>query len=95
MIFKRPAQEHALDVPDSVPIWKFMLFEDYGRFAMAKSRHPQVCGVTGLSYSIYEVKKRVDYLARALAQELGWHPNQNSEWDKVVGVFSVNTVSYG
>lgn len=39
-----------------------------------------------------EVKERVDYLARGLAKELGWQPNQGSEWDKVVGVFSVNTL---
>ena len=39
-----------------------------------------------------EVKERVDYLARGLAKELGWQPNQGSEWDKVVAVFSVNTL---
>lgn len=50
------------------------------------------CGVTGKSYSALEVKERVDYLARGLAKELGWQPNQGSEWDKVVGVFSANTL---
>lgn len=93
MIFKGPAGGAALDVPDSIPIWKFMLSDEYGRFPMAKSRHPQVCGITGLSYSIFEVQERVEHLARAIAKDLDWHPNHGTEWDKVVGVYSANTVS--
>lgn len=50
------------------------------------------CGVTGKEHSTLEVRERVDYLARGLAKELGWQPNKGTEWDKVIGVFSVNTL---
>jgi hypothetical protein len=36
--------------------------------------------------------RRIDHLARALSEELQFKPNTGSEWDKVVGVFSLNTV---
>lgn len=39
-----------------------------------------------------DVKDRVEYLARGLAKELGFQPNKGNEWDKVIAVFSVNTV---
>jgi hypothetical protein len=64
----------------------------FGRYPLGYSRAPFICGLTGKSYSTLETKERVDYLARGLAKELGWQPNQGSEWDKVVGVFSVNAV---
>ncbi len=37
---------------------------------------------------------RVDYLARALSNEFGWHPNEGTEWDKVIGIFALNTVRW-
>ena len=81
------------DPPDSIPISDFMLDEHYGRNPLGYSRSPFTCGLTGKAYSALEVKERVDYLARGLAKEFGWHPNKGSEWDKVIAVFSVNTVS--
>ena len=35
---------------------------------------------------------RVDHLARALSKEFGWEPNKGTEWDKVIGIFALNTV---
>jgi ribosome assembly protein SQT1 len=35
---------------------------------------------------------RTDRLARALSKEFGWEPNQGTEWDKVAGIFALNTV---
>jgi hypothetical protein len=81
------------DIPDSIPICDFMLDESFGRNPLNRSRAPFTCGLSGRSYSVLEVKERVEYLARGLAKEFGWHPNQGTEWDKVVGVFSLNTVS--
>jgi hypothetical protein len=78
--------------PDSIPITDFILDESYGRVPLAQSRPFFTCGVTGLSYTALQVKERVEYLARGLADELGWRPNRGSEWDKAVGVFSANTV---
>lgn len=94
MVFSSPAWVPPLsfDPPDSIPISEFMLNEKYGRHPFANARAPFTCGLTGTEYSALEVRDRVDNLARALSKELGWHPNRGTEWDKVVGVFSVNTV---
>ncbi|KAJ4374803.1 hypothetical protein N0V83_001880 [Neocucurbitaria cava] len=80
------------DPPDSIPISDFMLDENHGRHPLGYAQNPFTCGLTGKTYSSLEVKERVDYLARGLAKELGFHPNKGSEWDKVIAVFSVNTL---
>ncbi|CAO2653848.1 Nn.00g105810.m01.CDS01 [Neocucurbitaria sp. VM-36] len=80
------------DPPDSIPICDFMLEEHYGRHPLGYSNNPFTCGLTGKTYSSLEVRERVDYLARGLAKELGFHPNKGSEWEKVIAVFSVNTL---
>jgi len=80
------------DPPDSIPICDFMLDERFGRHPLGYSHNPFTCGLTGKTYSSLDVKERVDYLARGLAKELGFHPNKGSEWDKVIAVFSVNTL---
>lgn len=96
MVFHPPVWVPKLDpasIPDSIPICDFMLDEKYGRHPLSKSKAPFTCGLTGAEYSTLEVRDRVDKLARALSKELSWKVNQGSEWDKVAGVFSVNTVS--
>lgn len=94
MVFHPPQRAPKLESPpDDVAICDFMLDERYGRYPLGYSKDPFTCGVTGKSYSALDMADRVDYLARAMANEFGWHPNQGSEWDKVVGIFSVNTVS--
>lgn len=81
------------DVPDSISIDRFILDENYDRHPLGYSRPPFTCGLTGKQYSALEVKERVGFLARGLSHELGFLPNQGTEWDKVIGVFSINTVS--
>ncbi|RKL35830.1 hypothetical protein BFJ72_g8530 [Fusarium proliferatum] len=39
-----------------------------------------------------EAHQRADFLARALAKRLDFSPNEGVEWDKVVSIFSVNTI---
>lgn len=94
MVFSTPDWVPPLpfDPPDSIPIHEFMFNEKYGRHPFSNARAPFVCGLTGTEYSALEVRDRVDRLARALSKELGWYPNRGTEWDKIVGVFSVNTV---
>ncbi|KAL2001562.1 hypothetical protein VTN02DRAFT_1586 [Thermoascus thermophilus] len=95
MVFKPPQwlPDFRLEsIPDSIPISEFILDEKYGRSPLDKSKKPFVCGITARGYTAAEVKLRVDYLARALARELGWEPNKGSEWDKVVAIFSLNTI---
>lgn len=84
-----------MDPPDSIPISDFMLDEKWGRYPMRHSRPPFTCGLSGLEYSVFEVRDRVNALARALSKELGWKPNEGTEWDKVIAIFSLNTVRLG
>lgn len=79
-------------VPDSIPVSEFMLDEKHGRKPHSSSKDPYTCGLTGKSYSSREVVDRVENIARALAKELGWAPNQGTEWDKTLAVFSVNSI---
>ncbi|PGH20386.1 hypothetical protein AJ80_03654 [Polytolypa hystricis UAMH7299] len=81
-------------IPDDIPISEFMLNELYGRHPLGYSRHPFTCGLSGRTYSFLEVADRVDALARGLAEELGWDPTANTEWDKVIGVYSYNSIDY-
>lgn len=71
-----------------------MFDENYGRHPLGYSLPPFTCGLTGRSYSAFEMKARVDHLSRALSKELGFKPHEGSEWDKVVGCFSLNTIDY-
>ncbi|KAI9711535.1 MAG: hypothetical protein M1820_002099 [Bogoriella megaspora] len=80
------------DPPDTVTIHDFMLDEIWGRHPLGYARNPFTCGLSGKTYSMLEVKERTDYLARGLAKELGWSPNNGNEWDKVIGVFSLNSL---
>ncbi|KAK0105222.1 hypothetical protein ONS96_004622 [Cadophora gregata f. sp. sojae] len=93
MVFTPPSWVPKLpDVPDTVPISQFMLDDSYGRCPLKKSRNPFTCGLSGKTYTASEMVGRVDQLARALAKEFGWQVNKGTEWDKVVGIFALNTV---
>lgn len=95
MVFTSPSWTPQLpfELPDSITISEFLLNEAYGRFPLALSKAPFTCGISGKAYSAIDVKDRVECLARGLSERLGWQPNEGSEWDKVVGIFSPNTVS--
>ncbi|KAK4250996.1 hypothetical protein C7999DRAFT_28588 [Corynascus novoguineensis] len=82
------------DPPDSVTIGDFMKNEIYGRHPISKSRNPFTCGLTGKTYTVAESHRRSDLLAKALSKIMGWEPNADSPWDKVVAVFSFNTIDY-
>lgn len=79
-------------VPGHIPISEFILNEQHGRVPHNISRDPFTCGLSGRSYSSREVVDRVEFIACALAKELGWGPNQGTEWDKTLAVFTLNTV---
>ncbi|PKY07290.1 acyl-CoA synthetase [Aspergillus campestris IBT 28561] len=93
MVFTPPSSAGELPpIPDNIPISEFMLSESHGRTPFNQSRHPYTCGISGRSYSPSEVVTRVEHLSRALSKEFNWQPNQGTEWDKVLGVFSLNTI---
>jgi hypothetical protein len=97
MVFEPPAwvPKLSLDPPDSISIAQFMQDESYGRRPFAKSRNPFTCGLTGRSYTAQQFFARSDYLARAVSKRMSWAPNEGSTWDKVIGIFSFNTVRFG
>lgn len=94
MVFTPPewVPELPFDPPDSIPIPEFIFNESYGRCVLDQSKNPYTCGLSGRTYSIREMIQRIDHLARALSKELEWKPNKGSEWDKVLGIFALNTV---
>ena len=94
MVFTPPSwvPDLEFDPPDSVPISDFMLDENDGRHPLGYSKDPFTCGISGKSYSALDVKDRVEQLRRSLAKEFGWKPNAGTEFDRVIGVFSLNTV---
>ncbi|KAJ5536207.1 Acyl-CoA ligase inpC [Penicillium frequentans] len=79
-------------VPDHIPISEFMLNEQHGRVAHGKSNDPYTCGITGKTYTSRQVVDRVDQIAKGLSKEFGWDPNQGTEWEKTLAVFSLNTI---
>jgi hypothetical protein len=76
----------------SITLPQFMYEDHHGRKVKRSSRAPFTCGVTGRSYSAVEVAQRVDYLARSLAATLGFDNEEGTEWERVVGIFSYNSV---
>jgi acyl-CoA synthetase (AMP-forming)/AMP-acid ligase II len=98
MIFSPPSyiENVAFSPPDDVPVHEFLFGDDsvekYGRHPKSESLPPFTCGVSGRKFSAEEVGERVEYLARALASELGFEVNDGSELDKVIGVFTLNAV---
>ncbi|CAI6081990.1 unnamed protein product [Clonostachys chloroleuca] len=96
MVFSSPSWVPSLpiDPPDSIPISEFMQNEAYGRCPIAKSRDPFTCGITHRTYSTSEFFQRAEYLARAFAKHLQWQPNEGTPWEKVVAIFSFNTIDF-
>ncbi|KAF2224208.1 phenylacetyl-CoA ligase-like protein [Elsinoe ampelina] len=80
------------DPPDTVSIEEFMQNELYGRRPLGYSTNPFTCGLTGKTYNALDMRDRVDHLARGLSKELLFEVNDGTEYDKVIGVFSVNTI---
>lgn len=80
------------DPPDSIRISEFVNSPNYGRHPLDKSRNPFTCGLTGKTYTYSQAIQRQDALARAISKRLGWLPNEETEWDKVACIFSLNSV---
>ncbi|KAI5925713.1 hypothetical protein F4810DRAFT_717391 [Camillea tinctor] len=96
MVFTPPAWVPQLpfDPPDSIPIYEFWRDEKYGRLSLDKSRNPFTCGLTGQTYTNAEMSERLELLARSFAKRLGWHPAEDTPWDKVMCIFSFNSIDY-
>ncbi|RKL04502.1 hypothetical protein BFJ68_g11104 [Fusarium oxysporum] len=64
------------------------------RRASGSVRSPFICALTGKKYTLKEVREKVNALAKALCNELGWSPNQGTAEDKVIGVLAVNSLDF-
>ncbi|KAF5708589.1 putative phenylacetyl ligase [Fusarium globosum] len=82
------------DPPDFVSVAEFMSSEEYGRYPIAKARHPYTCGLTGKTRAAEEVIRREDLLARGIGKALQLDSQCGSEWDRVCVIFSLNTIDY-
>ncbi|KAL4910502.1 hypothetical protein BDW74DRAFT_184412 [Aspergillus multicolor] len=96
MIFTPPAWGPSMSaIPDSTPIHEFLMQRDNKNLYNWSAEKPALtCAVSGQSYTIQTIAERVEALARALGKELGWTPNEGSPWEKVVGIFSFNTLDF-
>lgn len=94
MVFQTPqwVPEIATEIPDSVPLGQFVLESTSPSCTGDREASPFIDGISGHSYSIQELGQRVELLSTALASRLGWSPNTGSSWDKVVAIYSLNTV---
>jgi len=81
------------DPPDSIAIADFVFNDKYRGCLSKSSKSPFTYGLSEKTFSTEDVKDRVDLFAKGLAKDLGWKPNTGTEWDKVLGVFSPNSVS--
>ncbi|KAG5787061.1 hypothetical protein H9Q69_013865 [Fusarium xylarioides] len=82
------------EIPDSISVADFINTEKAGRRAFDKSKRPYTCGVTGTSRTAEDVALRVDFLARGLAKNVGFDPNDGTAWDRVVAIYALNTIDY-
>ncbi|BCS23694.1 putative NRPS-like protein biosynthetic cluster [Aspergillus puulaauensis] len=96
MIFTPPEWGRAMmPIPDSLPIYDFLLQRDNRHLYNWTADSPTLtCAVSDKSYTLQTIATRVDALSRSLSRELGWGPNAGSPWDKVIGIFSFNTIDF-
>ncbi|OBT84392.1 hypothetical protein VE02_06742 [Pseudogymnoascus sp. 03VT05] len=93
MVFTPPASSPAmLEIPDTVTLPDFVLDNKYRSVPHELARNPFTCGLSGKTYTSLEWKDRVGWLARAFQQALGFQVNQGTEWEKVIGIYTLNTV---
>ncbi len=94
MVFSSPAWVPPIpgEIPDSVPLSTFSLSGSDDDIGQDASRPLLADGLSGKTFSREVLRQRVESLARALAQRLGWSPNEGSPWDKVVAIHSLNSV---
>lgn len=95
MIFSSPSWVPQISgaAPDTQTVGEFVLDPNSRLPLQTAGTPPFVDAISGKSYLIENLRERVELLARSLAQNLGWSPNAGDPWDKVVAIYSINTVS--
>lgn len=80
-------------IPDDKLVGDFVVERKHRLYEWSADKPTIVCALSGRSYTIDDVRNRVSNLSKGLSKRLGWSPNKNSVWNKVVGILSYNTVS--
>ena len=95
MEFRTPSWVPHLSVPtpDNKLAGDFVVERKHDLYKWSNDTPTVVCALSGKSYTMNDVKDRVTNLSKGLSQRLGWSPNKDSPWNKVVGILSYNTVS--
>lgn len=94
MIFTPPEWgREMLPIPESTPLYDFIIQRDCRHlYNWVEDSKTLICGASEKAYTLQTISARVEALARSMSHELGWLPNSGSAADKVVGIFSFNTV---
>ncbi|KAL4915860.1 hypothetical protein BDW62DRAFT_203312 [Aspergillus aurantiobrunneus] len=82
------------EIPDTTTVGQFALDGNASLPPQCGGKPPFVDGITGKSYSSKTLSERVEWLSRSLARELGWSPNEGAPEDKVVAIYSWNTLDF-
>ncbi|KAE8547637.1 hypothetical protein EYB25_009430 [Talaromyces marneffei] len=96
MVFKSPSWVPSLPcpIPDDIPVGEFVLSGYQSPRAETSGASPLICGITGKQYTLNALREQVDLVAQSLSNELGWKPNEGESWDKVLAIYSFNSVEY-
>ncbi|KAL4962934.1 acyl--CoA ligase [Aspergillus stella-maris] len=82
------------EIPDDVTVGQLALNGNANLPPQCGGKPPFVDAINGKAYDTKTLLQRVDYLSRSLAQELGWSPNEGNPEDKVVAIYSWNTLDF-
>ncbi|KAF5687020.1 putative phenylacetyl ligase [Fusarium denticulatum] len=93
MVFQPPSwvPDITTQIPSNANVAEWAL---ESRRASGSVRAPFICALTGKKYTLKEVREKVNALAKALCNELGWSPNQGTAEGKVIGVLAVNSLDF-
>ncbi|KAF5551397.1 phenylacetyl ligase [Fusarium mexicanum] len=93
MVFQPPSwvPDITTQIPPNANVAEWAL---ESRRASGSVRAPFICALTGKKYTLKEVREKVNALAKALGNELGWSPNQGTAEEKVIGVLAVNSLDF-
>ncbi|KAH8172096.1 AMP-binding enzyme domain-containing protein [Sarocladium implicatum] len=96
MTFHPPSYVPDVPLPaDDVSIPDFLFgpkSEEYGGVQKSKALNPFTDALTGRTFTRDEYHDRYQSLARALAAELGVEVNGEAELEKVIGIYSYNSI---
>lgn len=83
----------SIPIPDDKLAGDFVIERNHNLCEWSDDKPTVMCALSGKSYTMNDIKNRVLNLSKCLSKRLGWFPNEDSAWNKVVGILSYNTVS--